>query len=521
MGFQDSSFRKEIVIDSSKVDGPLTDFPVVVHLDADSDLAANAQPSGDDIAFVASDETTQLSHEIEEYDGSTGTLWAHVKVPSLSATTDTEIYIYYGNPSASNQENITGVWDSNFQGVYHLSEERSGTGNSGVYKDSTGTNDGIDNVSAGGQTGQIYEGQEFDGSDDSIDLGADPIGDGDLTISAWISTQTGGAVSDNFTGSVPQVKLRIHDGQFGRSPLGGARLRFLDIKGNETAADSATRVDDGNLHFVAGVRDGDTARVYIDGIEDATDTNTNTGTDLTNSNRRIGSRADGAEPFDGFIDEFRVSNTNRSDAFLETTYLNQDDPLSFYSVGAQESLILTKEAVASAAGTTTANAARSRSVVTPTKSTSTVEPVSPELREQRSQSIDADTAVELGTTRPVPSLSVVTPLTTAATTTTATTRELLTTAANAQTTAVETQTRFFKFARTQATSSTQAETGPQILSIDAPTDTVVSPLTLFNLRELTQNRRSIDGADNTDAVFDRPTDTVEYEEPPDGVEYDT
>lgn len=47
---------------------------------------------------------------------------AHVKVPSLSRSTDAEIYMYYGNSLASNQENITAAWDSNFKMVQHLKD---------------------------------------------------------------------------------------------------------------------------------------------------------------------------------------------------------------------------------------------------------------------------------------------------------------------------------------------------------------------------------------------------------------
>ena len=51
---------------------------------------------------------------------STGQLIAWVSVPTVSASSDTVIYVYYGNGSAANQQNPTGVWDSNYEGVWHL-----------------------------------------------------------------------------------------------------------------------------------------------------------------------------------------------------------------------------------------------------------------------------------------------------------------------------------------------------------------------------------------------------------------
>ncbi|GMR22623.1 MAG: hypothetical protein BMS9Abin37_0985 [Acidobacteriota bacterium] len=88
----------------------LTNFPVLVSLvDTDLELA----PSGDvtsaqgyDILFRAEDDTTcggvglapcVLEHEIESYDGITGTLVAFVRVPVLQSSVNTVIYMYYGD----------------------------------------------------------------------------------------------------------------------------------------------------------------------------------------------------------------------------------------------------------------------------------------------------------------------------------------------------------------------------------------------------------------------------------------
>jgi hypothetical protein len=532
MAFEDWSFRKEVVIDSSKVDGTLTDFPVVVHLKSDSDLAANAQPSGDDIAFVASDETTQLSHEIEAYNGSTGTLWAHVKLPSLSATTDTELYIYYGNPEATNQESVSDVWTNNFEAVYHLTESSSGTGNPDVYKDSTSNgHDLIDNVSAGGKDGLIASGQRFDGSDDFI-VSRAPFPKLDLTTSRYesgftvsaqfnASRDTGGrqpavVIGNGTDGSKWQTYLTYGSDSSGDEIFGSIRADR-----DQTDISTTKEFDTGKFHYAANVWDSSVPehQLYVNGeLKTRTSVSQPSNTD---KNRFYIGKFPGFNKFGGAIDEVRVVSSTRSSDFLSTTHQNQVDPLSFRSVGPQESIIPTKEAVASAAGTTTADAARSRSVVTPTKSTSTVEPVSPGLREQRTQSVGAETAVELGTTLPLLSLTVQTPLTTAATTTAVTGRELFTAAVNSQTTAVETQTRFFKFAAAQATASTQAKTGARAPTIDAPADVIVSLLTRFNLEELTQNRRSIEGTDNIDAAFQTLSGDVEYDELPDDVEFDS
>ena len=98
-------FRKEITIDPANGGSDLISFPVLLAI-TDPDLAGEALPNGDDILFTGDDGATKLDHEIESY--AAGDLVAWVRVPSLSASTTTLVYMYYGNPGASNQENGAG-----------------------------------------------------------------------------------------------------------------------------------------------------------------------------------------------------------------------------------------------------------------------------------------------------------------------------------------------------------------------------------------------------------------------------
>ena len=126
------NYRKEITIDHTKVTGSFTNFPVLISLSGDSNLASFAQANGDDIVFTNQDGTVVLAHEIDYYNS--GTLQAWVNVTSLSSTTDTVLYMYFGNATCPNQENPTGVWGSSFVMVQHMQET------SGVHYDSTSNN---------------------------------------------------------------------------------------------------------------------------------------------------------------------------------------------------------------------------------------------------------------------------------------------------------------------------------------------------------------------------------------------
>ncbi|MCK4791868.1 MAG: DUF2341 domain-containing protein, partial [Desulfobacteraceae bacterium] len=142
----DYSYKRQITIDNTKVSGSadFTDFPALISLSGNWLKTTTADPtngrienaSGYDIIFKASDGTTQLDHEIEEYDGTNGSLIAWVRIPTLDYNDDTVIYMYYGNPCIdSSTENVTGVWNSNYVGVWHLKE--NGNGSVDEYKDST------------------------------------------------------------------------------------------------------------------------------------------------------------------------------------------------------------------------------------------------------------------------------------------------------------------------------------------------------------------------------------------------
>jgi hypothetical protein len=59
--------------------------------------------------------------------------------------------------------------------------------------------------------------------------------------------------------------------------------------------------------------------------------------DLNSAALGIGRHVSGiADPFNGLIDEFRVSHVQRSDRWIETTWNNMIDPGAFAVAGAEE-----------------------------------------------------------------------------------------------------------------------------------------------------------------------------------------
>jgi len=173
------TYRRTLTVPASQVSGStdLTDFPLLVdgtftYLKTLANGGNVESSSGYDIRFET-DSGTKLDHEVDTWNGSTGEFVAWVRIPTLNATADTSIHMYYGKSSLSfSEENPTGVWPAaTYEGVYHLSED-PGTGS--VVIDSTGQDNGSfygSMDSADAVAGEIGNALDFDGLDDRVSFG--------------------------------------------------------------------------------------------------------------------------------------------------------------------------------------------------------------------------------------------------------------------------------------------------------------------------------------------------------------
>ncbi|MFX0167246.1 MAG: DUF2341 domain-containing protein, partial [Candidatus Hodarchaeota archaeon] len=330
----DFTYYKEITIDHTKVSGSvdLINFPILISI-LDSELHDNTQLNGNDIAFYNG--SNWLDHEIEfynrDFNSTHAKLVAWVRIPSLSPSTDTIIYMYYGNSTMGPQENPMGVWDDNYIGVWHLSEDPTGT----VY-DSTAKN--IDGSSYGSMDsgdqilGKIDGSIDFDGNDDNIATEENNLlaGCSSLTMSAWIkplSTQLdfcGIIEYDNTTdGSSFDAGMELRSTRI-------PRVNIWTTSGFEYV-DSSVVLPTTQFTYFVFVYDGD-LNIYLDGSFDCSTPHSGT----VRNNRRyinIGRNTHDGRSFNGTIDEIHISNIDRSADWITTEYNNQYDPNSFYSVG--------------------------------------------------------------------------------------------------------------------------------------------------------------------------------------------
>ncbi len=341
--------RKLITIDSAKVPSAQTDFPVLIHLASDGDLAASAQNDADDILFTTADGQTKLSHEIETYNAGTGELVAWVKVPMLSSDTDTVLHMYYGNALAANQENASDVWSNGYAAVWHMAEDPSSSvdgacgGGTVEVCDSKNSNH-LDSIGMDADdliAGKINGATRFNSNTEYLSAPSDPSLEGfsELTLSAWINP-TADPGSDDGRIIHKSQGLTSDDYHIAYDGAGagkyGINFRISTDNKTTTAASNLTIAPNSGWHYVQGVWDGSNMTIYINGSNDSG--NANTGT-LTNSSEGLGIGRhvnSDTRNFNGHIDEPRVSSVVRSADWITTEYNNQGSPETFYAISDEE-----------------------------------------------------------------------------------------------------------------------------------------------------------------------------------------
>jgi hypothetical protein len=334
-------YRKLLTIDHTKVGATLSNFPVLVSLTSDSDLAARARSDGNDILFTASDGTTKLDHEIEKY--SSGTLVAWMRIPSLSNTADTTIYMYYGYASATNQQNPTGVWGSNYNAVYHLPNGTTLSANDSTSNARNGTISGVTAT-----TGIADGAASFNGSTKYILVPTSALpSNNNFVVSAWFKTTSNGTIFGEQNSAIINTPTSWDPALYVET---NGLLHGGIYTGAIPALQSSGVVNDGAWHQAVLVVNRTNARqtLYLDGASLGSASGTPEGPFPylyvgTGYSRTWPNAANGNYYFNGTIDEVRISSsaTTSSATWISTEYNNQINPgpasgAFFKSLGSQE-----------------------------------------------------------------------------------------------------------------------------------------------------------------------------------------
>jgi len=341
------NYRKDITIESDLIDADLSFFPVLVKLVSTKiDFSHFLQDNGNDIRFTDSiggsgdANGNILDFEIERFNkaGEVAEIW--VEIRDIYSASDTTFYMFYGNNGCGSGEDVDGTWDggtdvspaNNFVGIWHLKEVGDEIGND--YQDSTGyLNHG---QGGGGDSncvptrvgGKIGYGQEFDGdavNGDFIDIPS-PGGGGDelditgsLTLEAWMQMQDARAPTwgSSVIGRGSQYKLfQDWDADY--------RVTFY-VETTTQGYPSSNGNSPNTWYYMVGRYNGSTSKIYRYETEvDSDPVSSPITSDIHNV--KIGLDPDN-DPYDGLIDEVRISDVARSPAWIKASYHSGNDSL--------------------------------------------------------------------------------------------------------------------------------------------------------------------------------------------------
>jgi hypothetical protein len=179
--------------------------------------------------------------------------------------------------------------------------------------------DGASIIADPDRGGVVY----LDGAGDLVDCHnpTDPctldFGTGDWTVCAWIKTTQSGTGDENKGSIIGKGGDNTggHRYALGVSEVTEGILTITtDDNVNKRQANSTTLVNDNEWHHVAGMRDGNSLHVYVDGILEGTNTNLPAGYDLSGThqhNAYIGAITDNRDSstykyLRGSVEEVRI-----------------------------------------------------------------------------------------------------------------------------------------------------------------------------------------------------------------------
>ena len=304
-----------LTIDKDYIDTTLTNFPIRVEIN--STIASYCQAGGEDIRFVALDNTTVYNHEIENWNASANsTVW--VNVTSVSHTTDTLVLLYVNNSYASDGQNIPDVWDSNYVAVWHLNNTLDSTHGHNL------TNYGASFVSGQAAYAADFEDTEADylnaGTSNDFNFGQD----GAFTWEYWMNMEA-------LTGN-PMCTFSTYATDGWHHTIDNSPKRFLLWGGIQRTYTYIPVIS--TWYYVVNNRPAsDTApSFYINGsLEGSYSGNTDFNNDGNTFN--IGRYTTGSMYWDGILDEIRFSNVQRSAAWIKATYHSINQTPGFLTVG--------------------------------------------------------------------------------------------------------------------------------------------------------------------------------------------
>ncbi len=315
-------YRETLTINATDVDSDVTDFHYLVYLDSSNFNFGEAQSNGYDIRFTSSDGTTLLNYIREKHDATNQVAIYHVKIPLVSSSSDTIIYMYYGNSAASDGSTAYADVFNNQVAYYPLD---------GNANDLSGNYNGTWSGTEQYESGVLGQAAKFDGSS-FINTTLDASTISDISVVAYINGQgsSGKLVGADIGGSGGRCF------QFTADNNGALEYIYFLSDTNYPIVNGNTNVLDNTWHFIGVTHN--TSNIYL-----YTDNNID-GSATSQGNYQKDSRIVQIGGFTnvyyvGLIGRVRIYSTALSSTQISLLYKMESKTL--FTFGAEENLIQT------------------------------------------------------------------------------------------------------------------------------------------------------------------------------------
>jgi hypothetical protein len=275
-----------------------------------------------DARFVTEDNLTELPYRI---DGNCTMDYSRFVIKmNITKQANNTIYFYYGNSTAPKRNNDPSPYDKNYTIVATMEEGIGTTVKSTTeFGSINGTMTGAvfirnaDYLVSGNST--FYDGSNDD--TDFIDGSFTDVLGNTITIESWINiTGNGGA------GGAPRIinkEVNIGYAIFKGTGATDTLTCRLNIAGTGFADAVSNSLSRNVWHHVVCIYNITHVAIWTDGV--LRNSASTSGNNIVNSNLSLvlgDDATSGTSEFTGGIDEFRLSNTNRSIAYAKTVYDN-------------------------------------------------------------------------------------------------------------------------------------------------------------------------------------------------------
>jgi len=341
--------KVEIVIQESKIDADLTNFPVLITKDnvpseaCDADGSYPAQNGGGDIRFTSDEAGNyQLPLDIVKFvtdnNPTNCDVEMYVLVTSVTNLYDTSIWMWYNSgeaneqPAADSTFGSESVW-SGYAGAWNLNE------NSGTRYDQTGNdNDLTDNNTVLSTAGKTGTGADFERDNteylSKTDNSSLDITD-DLSLSLWTKIESAPTTDTQFVFASKEESTSARSWFFRYEDEADVKKLTTyiaqDVNGN---TDLYGRINQtltpGTWYNLAIGYDASAGSVefYVNGSSIGTVSSYPTSIANSTSAFVLG-QVISTQFMDGFIDQVRLVGTLHSDAWVRAQYENENSPGTF------------------------------------------------------------------------------------------------------------------------------------------------------------------------------------------------